>query len=212
MLEDLQTYVGCLTRLTLSLEHPAPDPVDAEAGTVSAINFTVPEAAELWCRRIIDKFQNVDIRLAERLGEANWHRFERVSKKLEEASDGEFSDEEVENEDFDAPVPKTESAISTATKSSFVYDSVFGTNSIGKKSTITTAFSLSSNVEGEFRPKELRDETASQATWTSVISDMEDPSKLHVPKLPTEAFVKKAFRCTICGDRLWNVKNQLSWK
>ena len=213
MLEDLQIFVGCLTKLTLSLEHPAPDPVDAEAGTVPAIIFKVPEPAELWCRRIIDKFQDVDIRLAERLGEANWLRFERVSKKLEEASDGEFSDEDVEKGDFIAPLPKSESAISTATKSSFVYDSVFGTNSVGEKSTITTALTLSSsNFEGEFRPKKVVDDNASQATWTSAISDVDDLTKLHVPKLPTEALMKKAFRCTVCGDKLWNVKEQLSWK
>lgn len=217
MLEELQTYVGCLKKLTLSLEHPAPDPVDAEIRTVLAIAFKVPKPAEPWCRRVTDKFQDIDIRLAERLGEANWHRFERVTKKLEEASDGEVSDGEsengeLENKDPNIPLPQTESAISTATKSSFVYNSILGTDSLGGKSTITTANTILSNSGGEFRPKEQRDDTASQATWTSIISDMGDISKLHVPKLPTEALVKKSFRCTVCGDRLCNVKDQLSWK
>lgn len=40
MLEDLQTYVGCLAKLTISLEHPAPDPVNAEPKPVPEKNFS----------------------------------------------------------------------------------------------------------------------------------------------------------------------------
>ena len=44
-IRDLRTYIGCLVNLTLSLEHPVPDPVEEEAGNTSVVHPTVTEAA-----------------------------------------------------------------------------------------------------------------------------------------------------------------------
>ena len=45
VLGDLQTYVGYLTKLTISLEHPAPDPVEATTTPVPATNLNLQRSS-----------------------------------------------------------------------------------------------------------------------------------------------------------------------
>ena len=215
-LDDLHTYIGCLYSLALSLEHPVPDHAEREMEAPAVRPLTVPGPAVPWCRRVIDKFEQLDPRIAERLGEANWHRFERISKQLEEASDGELTDSEEATDDktLGTPPENTASGISTTTKSTFVSDSVFSTKLSDQTSQPTTAPTLLSDPEYNFHldAKVGFDDSASQGTWTSGISQSDDLSRLRVPPLPEAVITKAAFRCTVCGDRVKDVKNRLDWK
>ncbi len=168
-IKELRTYIGCLVNLTLSLGHPALDPVDAETENIEVALFEVPEAAEPWCRRITDKYTNVDIRLAERLGEANWHRYQRTSRKIEEASDGELIDQDEGDEREQSIFLSKELAISTATKSANTSVLTFD-NQSSQISTAIVKSTVPSTVEYSFKKKNSR--------WSQEITDHK-PLKLH---------------------------------
>jgi hypothetical protein len=54
-----------------------------ETGTPPSISFKVSEPASYFISRVIDNFRKADINLAERLGEANWQRYERIRRQNE---------------------------------------------------------------------------------------------------------------------------------
>ena len=210
----LQTYIGCLAKLTLSLEHPAPDPVDTEVEDLDSASFKVLEAVDHWCRMIMDKFKNIDIKLAERLGEANWLRYQRISRMLEEASDRELTDQDEGDELEQSAVLYEESTISTATKSTFMSSSIFDNQPKSQQSSANFTSTLPSAAEYAFQDvsKKIQKDSESQTTWTSFNSDMIYSGQLRVPTLPSEALTKKTFRCTVCGDRLRTITDRLAWK
>lgn len=210
VLQDLQFYVGCLTKLTISLEHPAPDPVKAETGPSQETISSVAGSAEVWCRKIAENFPDIEIRLAERLGEANWNRFERMMR-MREASDGGLSEEteESESKEFGMLEPQAKSVISKITKSSF--RSVLDATSSGKGSSSNTDPTLPTHSVHGFQPEDILD-SAPQIKWTSLVLSVENFVKLHVLKVPPEALEKDSFCCTICKNELYNVKDELGWR
>ena len=211
-IRDLRSYIRCLTNLKVSLEHPAPAPVDKETENIDVAGFKVPEAAEYWCRMIMDKFKNIDIRLAERLEETNWLRYQRISRKLGDASDGELTD----NDEVDEPkrdvLSFDESAISTVTKSTSTSSSIFDNQHKNQKSPANSTSALSSAIEYVFQDISKRSpkDNESQTISTSFNSVKLHPGHLHVPTLSSEALTKKPFPCT--GDKLSNITNQLARK
>jgi hypothetical protein len=54
-----------------------------ENGTPPPTSFKVSEPASYFISRVIDNFRKADINLAERLGEANWQRYERIRRQNE---------------------------------------------------------------------------------------------------------------------------------
>lgn len=212
VLEDLQFYVGCLTKLAISLEHPAPDPVETETGPITAMEFDVRGPAEIWCRKIVDRFHDIEIRLAERLGEANWYRFEFFIG-MGEASHGALLEEtdEPENDEFAMPVPQAKSVISAITKSGTLYSSVFGASSSENRSAEATDLILPAQSVHRFQATDILD-SSSQTKWSYLVLNVENFVKLRVLNLPLEALEKSSFCCTICANELYNVKDQLSWR
>ena len=175
--------------------------------------FEVSGPAEIWTRKVIDSFPNINIRLAERLGEANWQRYQRISQKLENA---EPFDEESESEDDDddsegpADLPQfTASTISSADPSSIFSSAGRQTNTTGTSMSNST-FDYAFPVRRKGRiTKDLR----SQATYTSVMSnDQGERGWLKIPAMPKAVESGRVFRCTVCGDRHKDIISQTEWK
>jgi hypothetical protein len=59
-----------------------------ENGTPPSISFKVSEPASYFISLVIDNFRKADINLAERLGEANWQRYERIRRQNEMIANG----------------------------------------------------------------------------------------------------------------------------
>lgn len=141
IIADLRSRNQCLTVLSGLLDGPAADVDIDERRATPILSFKISGTAEVWTREIIDSFPKIDVLLAERLGEANWQRYQRVSKKLNgtdysEDQSGSSSDDSEEDEVRDL-LDLTE-----ATKSSADPGSVF--SSAGRQ-TITTGTSVSNN-------------------------------------------------------------------
>ena len=216
---SLRARIQCLIDLTGSLERPAVDAdfENVETAQLAALEVTGP--AEIWTRKIVDTFPKIDMSLAQRLGEANWQRYRRVSEKLEQAEpfeedsvredEDESTDGGSENDELGDPPDFT-----VTTKSSAGPTSIF--SSIGGKSG-TTGTSISGPNFGYVFPRARRQRLAkdlrSQATYTSVFSnDQGERGWLSIPSLPKGADEGKAFQCTVCGDRLKDIIDWTEWK
>ncbi|KAF6234254.1 hypothetical protein HO173_007675 [Letharia columbiana] len=82
IIADLRSRNQCLTDLSGLLDGPAADADLDERRATPIVSFKISGTAEVWTRKAIDSFPKIDVTLAERLGEANWQRYQRVSKKL----------------------------------------------------------------------------------------------------------------------------------
>lgn len=82
IIADLRSRNQCLTDLSGLLDGPAADADINERRATPIVSFKISGTAEVWTRKAIDSFPQIDVTLAERLGEANWQRYQRVSKKL----------------------------------------------------------------------------------------------------------------------------------
>lgn len=207
----------CLIDLSGSLERPAADADLEEVGATDTVTFKVSGPAEIWTRKIMDTFPSIDTTLAERFGEANWQRYQRVCKKLEQAEpfeEGEQSEDESNDEESEDDKLGALPEFTGTTKSSADPSSIF--SSIGKK-TATTSTSVSGpNFDYAFpraRPRRLVKDLRSQATYTSVVSkDQGERGWLKIPSMPRETNSGKAFRCTVCGDSQNDIFNWTEWK
>lgn len=167
IIADLRSRNQCLTDLSGLLDGPAADADLDERRATPIVSFKISGTAEVWTRKAIDSFPKIDVTLAERLGEANWQRYQRVSKKLNgtdysEDQSGSGSDDSKEDEVADLP------DFTEATKSSADPSSVF--SSAGRQ-IITTGTSVSNNqFENNFpvRTRRVVKDFRSQATYTSV--------------------------------------------
>lgn len=212
VIRDLQSRNRCLMDLSASLDRPAPDTDVFEKGAPVPAPFQVSGPAEIWTRKVLDTYQDINVTLAERLGEANWERYQRISKKLEIVVALDSDDDDDDNDDLgDLPI------FSEATKSTKDQSSIFGAR--GESSRFgTTATSVSqSGFDYSFpmaRKRALAKDARSQATYTSTMSDDQGQRGwLRIPALPIkEADLGKAFRCTVCGEKLQEVMNRTDWK
>ena len=204
----------CLIDLSGSLERPA---ADAHLEERQAINdkvaFEVSGPAEIWTRKVIDSYPKIDVTLAERLGEANWKRYQRVSAM---ANDAESSETNSESEDTDNEGDKVHDLpdFTETTKSSADPNSIF--SSAGRQ-TNTTGTSVSENAFDYAFPVARKRRAAkdlnSQATYTSLMTnDQGERGWLKIPAMPKAAELGKTFRCTVCGDKQQHIRSQTEWK
>ncbi|KAH0538687.1 hypothetical protein FGG08_004762 [Glutinoglossum americanum] len=79
-LDDLRTYISCLMDLVPSLERLTcyTESTRATGTELQTIGFKISAFANPYIMKIRDRFPKASVRLAERLGEANWQRHERV--------------------------------------------------------------------------------------------------------------------------------------
>lgn len=85
---DISSYVSCLMELLPTLERSLMlGQRPAEAKELSSLpTFCVSGPAAHFVYHIRDKFKTSDVRLAQRLGEANWQRYVRIRRQMAEIS------------------------------------------------------------------------------------------------------------------------------
>ncbi len=200
--------------LRASLERPAPDAGLAEPDATVIGRFKVSGPAEIWTRKILDTNTKLDLTLAARLGSANWQRYQRVSKKMEDNEDVDRDSEEEEDQLGSLPLFSVDT-MSTKEQSSVFSSSRPTSSALGA----TTATSVSqTQFEYTFPVARKRaviaKDTRSQATYTSVVTnDRGERGWLRIPPLPIKVEeLGKPFRCTICGDKLYDIMNRSDWK
>ena len=162
---------------------------------------------------MIDSYPKIDVTLAERLGEANWKRYQRVSAM---ANDAEPFEDDNESEDTDDEGDKVGDLLdfTGTTKSSADPSSIF--SSAGRQ-TNTTGTSVSDNAfDYAFpvaRKRRIAKDLNSQATYTSLMTnDQGERGWLKIPVMPKAVELGKTFRCTVCGDKQQAIINQTEWK
>ena len=215
IIEHLRSRNQCLIDLSASLDRPAADADFAESKPIKPTSFKISGPAEIWTRKVVDSFPNIAVTLAERLGEANWQRYQRVSKKLEAMVplDTNSEEDEVSDEDELADLPD----FTKTTKSSREQSSVFSSQAPQSSGIGTTATSVSqTGFENRFpRPRRRRkaQDVQSQATYTSVLTnDQGERGWLRIPVLPKDSLLGKAFQCTVCGEKQKNITSRTDWK
>ena len=219
IISQLRARNRCLIDLSATLDRPAADAdfAELEKSRPSSLNhpssFNISGPAESWTRKVLDTFPSINITLAERLGEANWQRYQRVTKKLEAMvpldSDSD-STEYSENDEVPELLGLTETNISSRDQSSVFSSQAPKSSGIG-----TTAPSMSQpNFENTFpRRKHIVKDVRSQATYTSVLTDDQgERGWLRIPALPKNALLGKAFQCTVCGEKQKGIMNRTDWK
>lgn len=87
-LREISSASKCLMELLPSLERNGLAAKDESTVTNSPpeILFQVSKPANYYISRIIEKFRDTGTKLAERLGEANWQRHERIRRQIEASS------------------------------------------------------------------------------------------------------------------------------
>lgn len=88
ILEDISSYTICLMDLIPSMERTLSHILSERQaeGVLPPISFQVSEPARTYVQNILNKFPRADIKLIERLGEANWRRHLRVRQRMEDVS------------------------------------------------------------------------------------------------------------------------------
>ena len=162
---------------------------------------------------MIDNYPEINVTLAERLGEANWNRYQRVSKMLNDAERVEDDSESEDTDDEDDGLGDLPDFTET-TKSSVDPSSIF--SSVGGQ-THTTGTSVSNNAfDYAFpvaRKRRVAKDLMSQATYTSVMTnDQGERGWLKIPAMPKAIESGKGFRCTVCGEKQKDIINQTEWK
>lgn len=210
---DLRSRNQCLIDLSGSLERPAADADLEETKASSVAAFKVSGPAEIWTRKVIDSYPNIDVTLAERLGEASWHRYHRVSLQWEIAEPFE-NQSESEDDDDDSDKVGDLPNVTETTRSSADPSSIF--SSAGRQTNTTGTSVSNNNFDYAFpiaRKRRMAKDIRSQATYTSVMSnDQGERGWLKIPAMPKAAESGKAFRCTICGDKCKEIFSQTEWK
>ncbi|KAH0559286.1 hypothetical protein GP486_004202 [Trichoglossum hirsutum] len=209
---ELHTYIRSLVDLAPSLERPAPDANAKELEARPAVTSTLLGPAEIWCRRIIDRYEGIDIKLAERLGEANWRRFQRVTQWLENAGGDDDDSDEGYCKDEEDTVPELPNFPRPTDRDSLPHSSsTFKDSGLG--TTVATVSTPSIAYSFRALPKMAHADVASQTTYASTLSEeSEKKGWLRVPPLPEGAISGNRFRCTVCGDKVRNIMSRVDWK
>jgi hypothetical protein len=212
VVEDLNTYIESLVDLSPSLENPANDFAlieDSNSNVIEELS-SIPEPVRPFVMIIRDRFPSTEAFLVKKLGEANWHRRERLRQKF-------------------ASVPIMGSADSTSDESSGVADTIRGPNpgvadsrqsstdiSITHQSITTGSdFSEPSLFDGNsitFHLQRSNSVTESITSFSTSLVDGPEHGQRRIPKLPENHDFEDSFQCQLCGDVLWNIQNRADWR
>ena len=199
LLDDVALYTDCLMDLTPALENPAPDILINDKEAIPFESFKASsELAFSFCRRIRDQFPMLDVKLVERLAEANSRRSQRIQARVRDApKSSNLRKDTVSAASSEPAFSETGPDYSVTTKSSFTPGSLFDEEPPTQKQatdwddnasqTTFASFSTSFSVEDQFgRPK--------------------------VPPLPEGAAKGRPFECIACSREIRNVRNRQAWK
>ncbi|KAL9106670.1 MAG: hypothetical protein Q9227_008322 [Pyrenula ochraceoflavens] len=184
-LRRIASLTKCLMALLPSLQRASylTSNIEKYQASVSASSFKVSNPAYPFVSQILEKFQSINTRLADRLGQANWERYQRIRQRTEIMSNSDPKDEQ--GVDLD-PAPK----------SLFQPMSMFHDSGIGSSCAPVSAYAVSN---------------ASHRSLLSDLEG-KDPSSLRVPETPAQVALGQPFDCHICGRTLSNIKNRIHWK
>jgi hypothetical protein len=210
-IEDLKMFNDCFMDLVPILENPAKTSGLEEKPFISREGLDpVTEAARTYITNIIDKFPSIEGSFAQRLGEANWQRHERLREKLSS-----ILQEEIEWEDASSVNDEKMYAGYEAQTAHFPIQSETTKSSYSGPS----LWDRKSNQDSNFGRIEstyavlIPNVPPSMTSFASSIGDA-DTNKIrrHIPKLPDNHNWGSPFRCSVCGDMTQNVKNYAEWK
>jgi hypothetical protein len=197
-IEEISSFTDCLMDLAPALEHPAID-IEFKEETSKFEVFQVSSTmAANYCRKIRDRFPDLNISIVEKLGELNQIRSQRLQETY--AANGIVNMKEVEDpEDIDEPLFSRSGGKNTeTTKSTYVSESIFSADR-------NTEFGIS---------KEDYDDVASQTTFGTFSTAFSTVGRgiPRVPPMPESARSGKPFKCIACGNVLHNIRNRRVWK
>ncbi|KAI9881508.1 MAG: hypothetical protein M1830_000071 [Pleopsidium flavum] len=205
LIEDLKMFNDCFMDLVPTLENPAKNfQLEEKAPSLQGTHVSVMEAAHSYIANIQDKFPSIDENFAQRLGEANWQRHERLRKKLASALQEEIEPQSAtsDEEEFDTGYVDQTAHMpvqSETTKSSYSGPSIWDNNSTGR---LNYAYKVP-----------VPSAAPSMTSFASSVGNVDlDKTRRHVPKLPNDHDWGSIFRCPVCGDTVRNINNRADWK
>ncbi|KAB8346037.1 hypothetical protein FH972_023089 [Carpinus fangiana] len=184
LLSSLTETVSCLSQLLSTIERAClkSNRQDLTTHKKSLATFQLHSPAEYFIKLILDRFRNADSQLADRLGEANWQRRERVQLSISGVH-AESANQIAEHLEIDQ-------------KTLFRPRSTFHDSALG------------SSVPTE-NPVSINDDDV--ASLFSVASSMTGTSA-RVPPTPKEVELGEPFECFICHHEIYDVHNRRQWK
>lgn len=197
--DDISTFTDCLMDLAPALENPALDIEFKEESNSTMETFQVSSTmAANYCRKIRDRFPNLDIKMVQKLGEANQVRSQRIQEALIQSESAAMKGGEVPQDVSEPLFSRSGGKHTETTKSTFVSGSIFSTDR---------------NATGGVS-KEDYDDVASQTTFAtfSTVFSKAAQGIPRVPPLPESARAGRPFRCVACGRLLRNIRNRRVWK
>jgi hypothetical protein len=157
IVQTITSVSGCLVDLLPTLEKAVTLSQESSmrSNVAPSTAFQVSEPASYFVRNVTDKFRKAEVKLAERLGEANWQRHERIRRLMQAASEG-------EDADLEEPV-----ACSVFQPSSMFHDSGIGTSkpaetTYATSNTSYTSFfsSVTAERKGSLRVPDIPEDAA----------------------------------------------------
>ena len=166
-----------------------------------------------------DRFPSTIASLVEKLGEANWHRRERLRKKVASAS---VIADHLSNGDGISSVSKTvtnhsqyqsflnQSSQKSVIELSMSHSSIHQSNTTLSQSAHSSIFDQDTIQFPEAR--RTRSIAQSVTSFATSIADWPENGQHRVPKLPNGHDFKGSFQCKICGDVQRDIRNRADWK
>ena len=216
VVDDLATYIDCLMDLTPALENPASDYHNQPRQTRPIESFDVSTAlAANYCRKIRDRFTNLDIKLVERLGEANALRKQRLQQRPEASQGLEKAYIDIDVDPESEPI-FSDAGRETTTTTGSTFPTTQPSESIFDRPFPKKLPSLDS-MSGDPLPGSptiSENDTASQATFASfsTTSSTKSQGRPRIPPLPVEPGSGKYFTCVACGQELLATRTRRAWK
>ena len=160
-IENIADPIGCLMNLIPTFESialPISNRKQTDESPALAV-FEVTEPAHVYVRKILDRFPDATIGLAERLGEANWQRHNATRKRM----DGGFENREHNPKSkFTAKSTFHDSGLGTSVPA----ESAYAATTVSKTS---FASSLAEREQGDLRVPPIPIEVADKMPFTCLI-------------------------------------------
>ncbi|KAI9800180.1 MAG: hypothetical protein M1833_003507 [Piccolia ochrophora] len=197
--KTIELNIRCLMQLNPTLEKISalsPSAEDHDSSS-SPVSFQVSEPARPYVMKIYEKFPDADVKLVERLGEANWQRHSRVRQLMQ-------TTEPANNATSDGG--------GTTSTPAHTKDTRFCDQPQAESAVIPTSIFHDSGLGGSLPIQSSY--AKSVASHTSVLPnalEFDGKAGLRVPTTPTEEALGNPFECFICRRRLVNIKNKVDW-
>jgi hypothetical protein len=221
IVEDLKVYSESLMDLTPSLENPASDFIAVEQSTISLEGdlLSVAEPARPFVLIIKDRFPSVDDGLVKKLGEANWQRRERLSRKLahsQRMSTLSSSDSDTASADGTIVDLAQRQAIGNRPPRASIIRSSMSFASNYQSITTISNFSEPSIFDRRSTHIPMNQQRRSVAesftSFATSIGKGGDNGQRRLPRLPSNHDFNSPFQCKICGDIRRDISNRADWK